>query len=68
MQIFADAIPGSDLVLVMLLERDLLVGPVHSALVGQLAAALYETFVETEGGKGMDFSAMLPRFERRSRG
>lgn len=40
MQIFADAIPGSDLVLVMLLERDLLVGPVHSALVGQLAAIL----------------------------
>ncbi|AQT60143.1 methyl-accepting chemotaxis protein [Cellvibrio sp. PSBB023] len=40
MQIFADAIPGSDLVLVMLLERDLLVGPVHSALVGQLATIL----------------------------
>jgi 3-hydroxyisobutyrate dehydrogenase len=36
--------------------------------MGQLAAALYETFVETEGGKGMDFSAMLPRFEKRSRG
>lgn len=40
MQIFADAIPASDLMLVMLLERDLLVGPVHSALVGQLAAIL----------------------------
>ncbi len=27
-----------------------------------------QTFVETEGGKGMDFSAMLPRFEKRHRG
>ncbi|SFC69731.1 3-hydroxyisobutyrate dehydrogenase [Tropicimonas isoalkanivorans] len=36
--------------------------------MGQAAAALYETFVETEGGKGMDFSAMLPRFEKRGRG
>lgn len=36
--------------------------------MGQLAAALYEQFVEAEGGKGMDFSAMLPRFEKRGRG
>ncbi|RRH74802.1 3-hydroxyisobutyrate dehydrogenase [Falsigemmobacter faecalis] len=35
--------------------------------MGQLAAALYTQFVETEDGKGMDFSAMLPRFEKRSR-
>lgn len=35
--------------------------------MGQLAAALYETFVDTENGKGMDFSAMLPRFEKRGR-
>ncbi len=35
--------------------------------MGQLAAALYEQFVEHEGGKGMDFSAMLPRFEARGR-
>ena len=27
----------------------------------------YKTFVEDEGGKGMDFSAMLPRFENRIR-
>lgn len=40
MQTFADAIPGTDLVLVMLLDRELLVGPVHSALLGQLAAIL----------------------------
>jgi 3-hydroxyisobutyrate dehydrogenase len=36
--------------------------------MGQLAAALYEQFVENEDGKGMDFSAMLPRFEKRGRG
>ena len=36
--------------------------------MGQAAAALYEQFVEREGGKGMDFSAMLPRFEKRGRG
>ena len=36
--------------------------------MGQLAAALYEHFVEEENGKGMDFSAMLPRFEKRGRG
>jgi 3-hydroxyisobutyrate dehydrogenase len=35
--------------------------------MGQLAAALYGTFVEEEGGKGRDFSAMLPRFEARGR-
>ena len=36
--------------------------------LGQAAATLYETFVETEGGRGKDFSAMLPRFEKRGRG
>ncbi len=36
--------------------------------MGQAATALYETFVETEDGKGRDFSAMLPRFEARGRG
>ncbi|RHZ95278.1 3-hydroxyisobutyrate dehydrogenase [Cereibacter sphaeroides] len=36
--------------------------------MGRLAAALYETFVEAEGGRGRDFSAMLPRFETRGRG
>ena len=35
--------------------------------MGQLAAALYHQFVEDEGGRGMDFSAMLPRFEKRGR-
>ncbi|WP_299945795.1 3-hydroxyisobutyrate dehydrogenase [uncultured Ruegeria sp.] len=35
--------------------------------MGQAATALYEKFVETEGGLGKDFSAMLPRFEERNR-
>ena len=36
--------------------------------MGQAAAQLYEQFVEAEGGAGTDFSAMLPRFEKRGRG
>lgn len=39
-QVFASAIPKTDLTLVMLSERDLLVGPVQSTLLGQLAAIL----------------------------
>ncbi|PCJ09345.1 MAG: 3-hydroxyisobutyrate dehydrogenase [Rhodobacteraceae bacterium] len=35
--------------------------------MGELAQALYAQFVEEEDGQGMDFSAMLPRFEKRSR-
>ncbi len=35
--------------------------------MGHSAMELYESFVEKEGGKGMDFSAMLPRFEKRHR-
>lgn len=36
--------------------------------LGQSATDLYTQFVEQEGGQGMDFSAMLPRFEKRQRG
>lgn len=36
--------------------------------MGAAAAALYARFVEEEDGKGQDFSAMLPRFEKRGRG
>ncbi|WP_375691278.1 3-hydroxyisobutyrate dehydrogenase [Pseudooceanicola sp. LIPI14-2-Ac024] len=36
--------------------------------IGLAATRLYETFVEGEDGSGRDFSAMLPRFEKRSRG
>ncbi len=36
--------------------------------MGQAATALYQQFVDDEGGSGKDFSAMLPRFEKRGRG
>lgn len=36
--------------------------------MGELAAELYRRFVEEEGGRGMDFSAMLHRFASRGRG
>ncbi|MBE1284681.1 MAG: 3-hydroxyisobutyrate dehydrogenase [Rhodobacteraceae bacterium] len=35
--------------------------------MGELAQKLYKQFVEDEDGLGMDFSAMLPRFEKRGR-
>ncbi|XDZ66719.1 3-hydroxyisobutyrate dehydrogenase [Alphaproteobacteria bacterium LSUCC0684] len=35
--------------------------------LGAAAAELYRIFVEEEDGRGMDFSAMLPRFEKRGR-
>lgn len=35
--------------------------------MGQAARDLYAQFVENEGGSGKDFSAMLPRFEKRHR-
>ncbi len=35
--------------------------------VGRLATELYSTFVEDEEGRGKDFSAMLPRLEKRGR-
>ena len=35
--------------------------------MGELALKLYKDFVENEGGKGRDFSAMLPRFEKKLR-
>ncbi|WP_058247122.1 3-hydroxyisobutyrate dehydrogenase [Tropicibacter naphthalenivorans] len=36
--------------------------------LGQAATELYRTFVEDEDGSGKDFSAMLPRLEKRGRG
>lgn len=36
--------------------------------MGQMARDLYAQFVDNEEGLGMDFSAMLPRFEKRGRG
>ncbi len=35
--------------------------------MGQAATELYKTFVEDEDGLGKDFSAMLPRFQKRTR-
>ena len=35
--------------------------------MGQAATDLYAQFVENEDGRGEDFSAMLPRFEKRGR-
>ena len=35
--------------------------------MGQLATAFYRALVVNEGGRGMDFSAMLPQFEKRGR-
>ena len=35
--------------------------------LGQAATSLYETFVESENAGDKDFSAMLPRFEKRTR-
>lgn len=35
--------------------------------MGQAATDLYAQFVESEDGTGRDFSAMLPRFEKRNR-
>ena len=36
--------------------------------MGARATELYTSFVENEGGEGSDFSAMLPRFEKKGRG
>ena len=63
-------IPGfsSDLML-----KDLILSQIAAESVdadtpmGNLAMKLYKTFVEEEDGSGKDFSAMLPRFEKKSR-
>ena len=63
-------IPGfsSDLML-----KDLTLSQISAKAVdadtpmGNLAMKLYKTFVEKENGSGKDFSAMLPRFEKKTR-
>ena len=63
-------IPGfsSDLML-----KDLILSQIAAESVdadtpmGDLAMKLYKTFVDKEDGAGKDFSAMLPRFEKKSR-
>jgi 3-hydroxyisobutyrate dehydrogenase len=49
------------------LSQDAAEGVDADTPMGQLAATLYARFVEEEGGRGCDFSAMLPRFEKRGR-
>ncbi|MFZ8873127.1 MAG: 3-hydroxyisobutyrate dehydrogenase [Paracoccaceae bacterium] len=56
-----------------LMLKDLLLSQQAAEMVeadtpmGQMAQNLYAQFVEIEDGEGKDFSAMLPRFERRRR-
>ena len=56
-----------------LMLKDLTLSQLAAAAVdadtpmGSLATSLYKKFVEEEDGAGKDFSAMLPRFEKKSR-
>ena len=56
-----------------LMLKDLLLSQQAAELVdadtpmGVVATTLYQSFVEDEGGRGRDFSAMLPRFSARTR-
>ncbi len=49
------------------LSQDTAVAVNADTPMGEAALALYRRFVEDEDGRGRDFSAMLPRFERRGR-
>ena len=65
-----DYIPGfsSDLMLKDLSLSQIAAKDVNSDTpMGNLAMTLYKTFVEEEDGSGKDFSAMLPRFEKKPR-
>ena len=65
-----DYIPGfsSDLMLKDLSLSQIAAKNVNSDTpMGNLAMTLYRTFVEEEDGSGKDFSAMLPRFEKKTR-
>jgi 3-hydroxyisobutyrate dehydrogenase len=50
------------------LSQEAAIGADADTPMGQLAAELYRCFVEDEDGRGMDFSALLPRFAKRGRG
>ena len=63
-------IPGfsSDLMLKDLILSQMAAEDVNADTpMGDLAMKLYKTFVEEENGTGKDFSAMLPRFEKKPR-
>jgi len=65
-----DYIPGfsSDLMLKDLTLSQIAAEDVNADTpMGYLAMTLYKTFVEQEDGAGKDFSAMLPRFEKKHR-
>ena len=65
-----DYIPGfsSDLMLKDLTLSQLAAEDVNADTpMGELAMKLYKTFIEKENGSGKDFSAMLPRFEKKAR-
>ena len=65
-----DYIPGfsSDLMLKDLTLSQIAAEDVDADTpMGYLAMTLYKTFVEQEDGAGKDFSAMLPRFEKKHR-
>ena len=65
-----DYIPGfsSDLMLKDLSLSQIAAKDVNSDTpMGNLAMTLYKIFVEEEDGSGKDFSAMLPRFEKKTR-
>ena len=65
-----DYIPGfsSDLMLKDLILSQMAAEDVNADTpMGELAMKLYKTFVEQENGSGKDFSAMLPRFEKKAR-
>ncbi|AXC48724.1 3-hydroxyisobutyrate dehydrogenase [Paracoccus suum] len=50
------------------LAQDAATGAGADTPLGAMAADLYASFVEAEGGRGRDFSAMLPRFLARAHG
>jgi 3-hydroxyisobutyrate dehydrogenase len=50
------------------LSQQAAVGVDADTPMGAAAEALFARFVEEEDGRGRDFSAMLPRFEKRGRG
>ncbi len=65
-----DYIPGfsSDLMLKDLTLSQIAAEDVNADTpMGYLAMTLYKSFVEQEDGAGKDFSAMLPRFEKKHR-
>ena len=65
-----DYIPGfsSDLMLKDLTLSQMAAEDVNADTpMGELAMKIYKTFVEQENGSGKDFSAMLPRFEKKAR-